>query len=151
MYGNITYICKSTRMNQLNTMEQTRFDVRLSKDKKELIELAKTTGFKLPDGTIETTATVTAPAPIPATPEKTQTKANQEEKKPLTGAVPPKDASSPQRSSPPSATAPAPSPAPAPAPAPAGALTFQVSSLPTGGDSVEVGLLSLKVTLPAAK
>ena len=66
---------------------------------------------ELPDGTIETTATVTAPAPIPATPEKTQTKANQEEKKPLTGAVPPKDASSPQRSSPPSATAPAPSPA----------------------------------------
>ena len=47
MYGNIPYICKSTRMNQLNTMEQTRFDVRLPKDKKELIELAATlSGFK---------------------------------------------------------------------------------------------------------
>ena len=37
-----------------------------------------------------------------------------------------------------------------PATAPAGTLSFQVSSLPTGGDAVEVGQLSLKVVLPAA-
>lgn len=34
--------------------------------------------------------------------------------------------------------------------APAGSIAFQVSSLPNGGDAVEVGQLSLKVSLPAA-
>ncbi|NBV52906.1 MAG: hypothetical protein EBR83_05160 [Verrucomicrobia bacterium] len=38
----------------------------------------------------------------------------------------------------------------APAKVPAGSLAFQVTSIPTGGESVAVGQLTLKVLPPAA-
>lgn len=47
LYGKYPYICKNNYMNNSTILTQTRFDVRLPKEQKEVIELAaKLSGFK---------------------------------------------------------------------------------------------------------